>query len=883
MSRGGGRGDAKEEEDPDLLATRLSNSHPKDLHRRRCRRGGARGARLTNAVFAPFWYDGLSSRRWDLVLVEGYTGSVPAFIHEVRARNREVVVLFYCLDTYPSLSTVGNLDVDAFLTNSRVLLPLLQQISPASRLLHLAADPLVMREVPPHPKYEDHTVVYLGQFKRTKHRIVETLIEVAPLGLSIYGGGWDLHEDAAELLPFWRGVLPLGDIASLYASAKVVMSTTEEQQRSLGMVNNRVFEALSCGAAVVSDSFPEMEAVFGDHVLYYRQAGDAKRAVEPLPSGGPTTTTAIAMSYRDTTVAVISERSRHCGEPTTAILHHDLVALSVFSELAQDGDTAKAVIPALPQHGASTAAAANSTAVSKHSRMGRGESITATVDPDKSVSGAISRLVKTNRATSTNTTAPTYRDTAAAAVTPELTQTGASTAAVAVDSDKAAAGHDTPAKGKAECNPTTRLGDTNKCRRGRDRYQLPPAMVGSENQPAREGTTNATSGNAFSRGLNSSGSSATTPPSHGRNKPASVSSAPNTSNRGREPTVPESSADNAFRRGRIKPVPEVNNSHHHPQQASIALRPNAPMVLVIYRSESPPPKSLRRNIETSVDDVAGGARLGFLGVGEAFSHASTTRGGEEWARWRELEHHLSRLLLAGEERRSGSGVLTELGMDAAVEAIGYLEWCCSVGLVAVYAQEGDVLERHFLHYIAGDKPFRTVRTGLLVPWGPSREPSHLPPNEMLALTFRMDRYELVHKCWQISRHAKVSISAPTEGTMVAARRSDSGDRDNWATVSLSVKVYHPYFRAPDDGQWCIILDQVEVGCRGDDDPAGVVDRSQTLAMEIEVDPQALPRFATIEAVLKGGSLEAPRVVRRSKPVSVTVWPVAARDAGAAGD
>lgn len=75
----------------------------------------------------------------------------------------------------------------------------------------------------------------------------------------------------------------------------------------------------------------------------------------------------------------------------------------------------------------------------------------------------------------------------------------------------------------------------------------------------------------------------------------------------------------------------------------------------------------------------------------------------------------------------------------------------------------------------------------------------------------------------------------------------------------------------------------QVGCRGDDDPAGVVDRSQTLAMEIEVDPQALPRFATIEAVLKGGSLEAPRVVRRSKPVSVTVWPVAARDAGAAGD
>ncbi|CAN0004821.1 unnamed protein product [Ectocarpus sp. 4 AP-2014] len=51
-------------------------------------------------------------------------------------------------------------------------------------------------------------------------------------------------------------------------------------QRSLGMVNNRVFEALSCGAAVVSDAFPVAEEVFGDHVFFYRQPGDAARAVK---------------------------------------------------------------------------------------------------------------------------------------------------------------------------------------------------------------------------------------------------------------------------------------------------------------------------------------------------------------------------------------------------------------------------------------------------------------------------------------------------------------------------------------------------------------------------------------------------------------------------
>ncbi len=39
------------------------------------------------------------------------------------------MVLFFCLDTYPSLDVVLNLDVDAFLTNSRVLLPRLQTAS----------------------------------------------------------------------------------------------------------------------------------------------------------------------------------------------------------------------------------------------------------------------------------------------------------------------------------------------------------------------------------------------------------------------------------------------------------------------------------------------------------------------------------------------------------------------------------------------------------------------------------------------------------------------------------------------------------------------------------------------------------------------------------
>ena len=60
-----------------------------------------------------------------------------------------------------------------------------------------------------------------GDLSPSQHRLIEVLLELAPLGLAIYGLGWDrLHDDprVAKLLPHWKGVLPKGDIAALYSS-----------------------------------------------------------------------------------------------------------------------------------------------------------------------------------------------------------------------------------------------------------------------------------------------------------------------------------------------------------------------------------------------------------------------------------------------------------------------------------------------------------------------------------------------------------------------------------------------------------------------------------------------------------------------------------------
>lgn len=62
----------------------------------------------------------------------------------------------------------------------------------------------------------------------------------------------------------------------------------------------------------------------------------------------------------------------------------------------------------------------------------------------------------------------------------------------------------------------------------------------------------------------------------------------------------------------------------------------------------------------------------------------------------------------------------------------------------------------------------------------------------------------------------------------------------------------------------------QVGCRGDDDGDSARSTS-SLNMTVEVDPRASARRVALEAIIRGGALEAAEEVTRSPPVSVSIW------------
>jgi hypothetical protein len=87
-----------------------------------------------------------------LVVIEGWYGRVPSFIASIRRRNPFAVVVYICLDTYPSPLRFLRVDADAFITNSRQMQQVLATIAP-TQFMHLAVNPREMYLKPARPEY----------------------------------------------------------------------------------------------------------------------------------------------------------------------------------------------------------------------------------------------------------------------------------------------------------------------------------------------------------------------------------------------------------------------------------------------------------------------------------------------------------------------------------------------------------------------------------------------------------------------------------------------------------------------------------------------------------------------------------------------------------
>lgn len=144
---------------------------------------------------------------------------------------------------------------------------LMERLEPRVRVplvaLHQATEP---ERFYPDPTGPHHQLLFVGSSRKVPRPIIEAL-RGSGFDLSVYGRDW-----TSELLDpeYLKGEwVPNDELRRYYSSADVVLNDHWGDMRDLGIISNRIYDALACGAFVVSDRVPGLDAEFDGAVVSY--------------------------------------------------------------------------------------------------------------------------------------------------------------------------------------------------------------------------------------------------------------------------------------------------------------------------------------------------------------------------------------------------------------------------------------------------------------------------------------------------------------------------------------------------------------------------------------------------------------------------------------
>ena len=129
---------------------------------------------------------------------------------------------------------------------------------------------------PDYDPIHDRELVFVGNSRRVERRILRDLLPTQH-DLAVWGGDWEGLIPAQYLAGEF---LPNRQVRKAYSSAAIVLNDHWDDMREHGFVSNRVYDALACGALVISDDLPELRENFGDAVVTYDSPEELDGLVE---------------------------------------------------------------------------------------------------------------------------------------------------------------------------------------------------------------------------------------------------------------------------------------------------------------------------------------------------------------------------------------------------------------------------------------------------------------------------------------------------------------------------------------------------------------------------------------------------------------------------
>jgi GT2 family glycosyltransferase/spore maturation protein CgeB len=166
----------------------------------------------------------------------------------------------------------------AFVASASFAARLQQITSTPVHVLNQATDLDRFRPTPGGPQ---HDLLFVGNSRGVRRRVVADLA-AEPLGydLAVYGGGWTKELIDLGLVRGER--VPNHELPAYYSGAAIVLNDHWDDMRDTGFVSNRIYDALACGACVVSDHVDGLDEEFSGAVVTYDDAPDLRAKITEL-------------------------------------------------------------------------------------------------------------------------------------------------------------------------------------------------------------------------------------------------------------------------------------------------------------------------------------------------------------------------------------------------------------------------------------------------------------------------------------------------------------------------------------------------------------------------------------------------------------------------
>ena len=188
--------------------------------------------------------------------------------HGPRSRGDDVVLVIRGLRSYQcrpdqvnilwSISHTSDVTADelapydhAFVASDRVSARWRSMTRTNVGVLQQFSDPFLFYP-DPDPGVPAHELLFVGSWRKTGRPIVMDALD-AGLPLTVYGHNWEGKIPKEHLAGTF---IPNAELRKYYSRCRVLLNDHAPDMRAAGILNNRVFDALFCGAQLVSDEMP---------------------------------------------------------------------------------------------------------------------------------------------------------------------------------------------------------------------------------------------------------------------------------------------------------------------------------------------------------------------------------------------------------------------------------------------------------------------------------------------------------------------------------------------------------------------------------------------------------------------------------------------------